>query len=1142
MEQNLKKFLTASKLKNWLACNYTAINEINKKKLKKRDNSKTEEIRKQRGDEFEEKIFKKLQKKYPNNIKIKNDDFKIKKTKEALENGHDLIHKAYFEFEDWHGEIDFLIKHQTKKTKKGKSIYEVYDTKLSSFPKTEHIIQICIYSDWLANFHHDGELSEHMYLILGNGKEKKYKINDYFNYYKKNKSNYIKFLKNDDLIKNTSPEKCNFCSMCDWSDICKEKWLEIDHLNQIANIRKDQIKKIKNHGINSLKEFSLLKNSDKIKGLSQNIFKTHLTQAKLLQDYKNTNKVKYKILPLLKDRGFNKLPEPEPEGQDLFFDIEGLDKILNPEEQSDDKFGLEYLFGVFNKFDKKKPYIHYWAHNQEEEKKQFENLINYFVKHLAKYPKAHIYHYNHYEKTALTKLMTKHDTKIEEVNDILRNGKLIDLYNISNQGLQVSETEYSLKNLEKYYGFKRSGEVQKANESTDNYLDWIETQEEKFLSEIKTYNREDCESTHLLHQWLLKIRPKDAEWAIHNKVEKRKSNWEKENEDYKKLINQAYQGSKIEKILCGILGFHKREDMVYWQDLFNRAANKSDEDLIDDAKCIGNMHLINEEIDKKDKRGVNKIYTYQFPNQDFKIKENESVLKALESDLAINKLGRVVAINERKSEDNLIKISSKIKNLPKTISIIKDGYVNADPIIKAIRRFIESSLRKEKKYAATYDILNKSHPNIKNLKQGSNIIANNDFLEESFTAVDLMQNTYLYFQGPPGVGKTFTAAYIIKELIKKSKKIGISANSHKVIFNLLKKVEELSMKENLNFTGFHKPGSTAEKRYEDSKFIKNTGRIKVGTKQYVDQMEEEFKKMEANLFSGTAWCFSRPICDQKLDYIFIDEAGQLSIADVVAISLSAKNIVIIGDQMQLSSPSSATHPDESGRSVPEYLLENRDTVSPEKGIFIDKTRRLHSKICNFISESFYDGRLQNFKFTNERKIKYLKKENSLPETGIVMIDPRHKENCRQKSEEEGIIVKSLYKKFLGCVFEDKENNIKRKIEVKDILTVAPFNVQVNHLKSVLPENSRVGTIDIFQGQEAPISIISMTSSDAESLPRNVDFFFSRNRLNVAVSRSQCLAIIIMNKKLLEINCKKVEHIRLVNTFMKLLNYEKEYKI
>ena len=112
------------------------------------------------------------------------------------------------------------------------------------------------------------------------------------------------------------------------------------------------------------------------------------------------------------------------------------------------------------------------------------------------------------------------------------------------------------------------------------------------------------------------------------------------------------------------------------------------------------------------------------------------------------------------------------------------------------------------------------------------------------------------------------------------------------------------------------------------------------------------------------------------------------------------------------------------------------------------------------------------------------------------------------------------------------------MDVKDILTVAPYNVQVNYLKSILPKEARVGTIDIFQGQEAPVTIISMTTSDPESLPRNVDFFFSRNRLNVAISRSQCLSIVIMNKKILDIACKKIEHIRLVNTFMKLLEYEK----
>ena len=169
---------------------------------------------------------------------------------------------------------------------------------------------------------------------------------------------------------------------------------------------------------------------------------------------------------------------------------------------------------------------------------------------------------------------------------------------------------------------------------------------------------------------------------------------------------------------------------------------------------------------------------------------------------------------------------------------------------------------------------------------------------------------------------------------------------------------------------------------------------------------------------------------------------------------------------------------------------------------------------------------------------FSKKESLLPETGIVMVDAKHKEICRQKSIEEGKLIKNFYDRIIGSTFIDPEANIKKKMDVKDILTVAPYNVQVNYLKSILPKEARVGTIDIFQGQEAPVTIISMTTSDPESLPRNVDFFFSRNRLNVAISRSQCLSIVIMNKKILDIACKKIEHIRLVNTFMKLLEYEK----
>ncbi|MDC0054427.1 TM0106 family RecB-like putative nuclease [Candidatus Pelagibacter sp.] len=1157
MDESIEKFLTASKFKNWIACNYTTINEINKKELKKKDSSKTEEIRRQRGDEFEEKIYKKLIKKYPKYIKIKKDKDRFKKTKEALKKGYDLIHKAYFEYEGWHGEIDFLIKDKIKKTKNNKWKYEVYDTKLSTIAKPEHIIQICIYSEWIAK-QQDNELPTFMYLILGDEAEKKYKLKDYLLYVQKHKESYLNFLKSDILKKNTLSERCNFCAMCDWIDVCEKKWEDEDHLNQIANIRKDQIRKIEKHGIKTLKKFSKLKETEKIKELNPSIFKKHLSQAKLLIKSKESGKPEYKILPLVTERGFNKLPKPAVSGQDLYFDIEGLDKILNPEEIENDKSGLEYLFGIYNYAEKKESFKYFWAHNQTEEKEKFDELLNFFEKHLKKYPDAHIYHFNHYEQTVLTKLSQKYGFNIGRVNALLREGKLVDLHKVVTQGMQVSEKEYSLKNLEKFYDFKRTGEIQKANESTDKYLEWLETEDKNLLEEIKTYNREDCESTYFLHEWLVnRIRTQipNVTWYVYKEPEKEIKNWEEENLPYIKSINKELKNSKIKDMLTNILGFHKREDDIFWQDIFRRASSKNDEDLIEDAKCIGNMEYIEYEPDPNDSKGHNKIYTYRFEKQDYKVKENKTVLKALESNLKENKIGKVLKIDDTNNNENTIKIRSK-EELPKNLSIITDGFVPSIPIINAIRRFVNSAVKGEKKYNATYDILIKNYPKIKNLKEGENIIKDGDFLKESLKAVKDLNNSYIYFQGPPGVGKTYTAAFIIIELLKKGKKIGITAQSHKIIFNLLHKIEELAVNENFSFKGFHKAGSDKDKRFEGGNFIKNAGRVKTGPdkKDWGDEMKLEFSKMNANLFSGTAWCFTgvknaklpfseqKPVCDQKLDYIFIDEAGQLSIADIVAISLSAKNVVIIGDQMQLSSPTSALHPGKSGDSVPDYLLENQDTISPDKGVFIDKTRRLHPKICNFISENFYDSRLKNFDFTEKRKINFSKNEKLLPDTGIVFIDAKHQEICRQKSLEEGKIIKNLYEKIIGTSFTGvgEDGNTKdRLLDIQDILVVAPFNVQVNYLKSILPKKARVGTIDIFQGQEAPVTIISMTSSDAESLPRNVDFYFSRNRLNVAISRSQSLSIVIMNKKILEINCKKIEHIRLVNTFMKLLNYEKK---
>ena len=1142
--KNLDKLLTASKFKNWLACKFTTINEIKKledPKVSKKTFSKTEEIRKQRGDEFEEKIYKEFIKDYSNHIKIKKDKDSLKNTKEALKKGYDLIHKAHFEYDGWSGEIDFLIK--------GENGYEVYDTKLTTMPKPEHIIQICIYTEWLKIMR-SGLLPEKMHLILGDKKNTvSYKVRDYQLYFQRNKAKYLDFLS---LKKHTvEPEKCDFCKLCEWADSCEKQWIEEDHLNQIVNTRNDQIQKIKKHGIKTLKAFSQLNESEKIKDLNSLTFKTHLSQAKLLIKSIQSGQPEHKLLEIKEQRGFNKLPKKTK--NDIFFDIEGIDKVLNEEDSENNKTGLEYLFGLYY-FENDKPKFKYFeAHNKNEEKKALVNLLEFIGEHLKKYPESYIYHYNHYEKTALINLVKKHDTNFAQVNDLLREEKLIDLFHVVKQGMQVSEKQYSLKNLEKHYGFKRVGEIKKANESTDIYLDWVETQEKELFDKIILYNKEDCVSTYELREWLLDIKPANTSWHKEKELIERERNWEKENAEYKKLINKELKSLEIKNILSDILGYHKREDMVYWVDFYNRTSNKIPEQLIENAECIGDMIQAKKE---KNEKGVN-VYTYKYDEQEFKIKEKDRIDDALDGDFKTKSIGKIINIE---NHNNLIQIESKNDDLPKNLSIARDTYVNSDPIIEGVLRFVKSAIKKEKKYQATHEILNKNFPNIEGLEKGKDILnsenfsSDEEFLKQSLKIVEQIDHSYLYFQGPPGVGKTHTAAHIILELLKKTKKVGITANSHKVIFNLLSKIEELAVEDNFIFKGFHKPGSDKDKRFNDGKFIKNTARVKVGkTKEgkplYKEQMDLLFESLEADLFSGTAWCFTRydkktghPACDQRLDYIFIDEASQLSIADTVAISLAAENVIIIGDQMQLGSPTRALHPGESGNSAPQYLLEDKDTIPSNKGIFIEKSRRLHPDVCSFISENFYDSRLKSHEFTKKRSIKFSDKEKLLTSSGIILLDAKHKEISRQKSVEEGEIIKKLFKKIIGSTFidETKREKIERKITIEDILVVAPYNVQVNYLKSILPEGSKIGTIDKFQGQEAPISIVSMTSTNSESLPRNIDFFFSRNRLNVAISRSQCLSIVVMNKELLETNCKKIEHIKLVNTFMGLEKYEKTF--
>ena len=333
-------------------------------------------------------------------------------------------------------------------------------------------------------------------------------------------------------------------------------------------------------------------------------------------------------------------------------------------------------------------------------------------------------------------------------------------------------------------------------------------------------------------------------------------------------------------------------------------------------------------------------------------------------------------------------------------------------------------------------------------------------------------------------------------------------------------VEKAAVEKNVTFRGAKKSTRDNDTAF-NGRFIENVF------------SNTEIINVDWHLIAGTAWLFS--VLDQRLDFLFIDEAGQVALANLIAVGKSAKNIVLLGDQMQLSQPIQGIHPGRSGESSLEYLLNGMATIPPERGAFLKTTWRMHKDICKFISDAVYDGRLQPDKSNNKQRL--ILKDNAHPalrHTGIKFVPAEH-DACSQCSQEEADIVLNIYKSLLKQHYCDKKGAV-RTITEKNILVVAPYNMQVNMLKRTLPGIARIGTVDKFQGQEAEVVIVSLATSSGDYLPHHIEFLYSKNRLNVALSRAKCLAILIANPSLMAIRCKTVEQMALVNT----LCWVKEY--
>ena len=1058
------------------------------------------------------------------------------RTLELMRRGEPFVGQGTFFDDQWLGRADLLRRIEIPSHLGGWS-YEAVDAKLARHAKPYFLIQLCFYSDQLARL--QGDPPEFMYLRLGSGAEEKYRFRDFAAYYRGIKARFLEHVAHPF---STYPNPVEFCDLCRWNPVCTRKREQDDHLSLIANIQRRQIARLgaSGGGITSVASLAAAPDSSRPAGMVFATFDNLRAQARIQVEGRRTGANHHELLEPETGRGFELLPKPSP--ADLYFDIEG-DPYIDG--------GLEYLFGVtWRDEGSATQFKAFWAHDNAGEKRALEEFVDFVNERRRRFPGLHVYHYANYEPAALKRLMSRHATREDEIDDWLRAGVLVDLFQAVRQSMRISRPGYGLKEVEVFYGRPREDGVATAVESVVAYERWLETKDQKWLTEIEQYNRKDCQSTLALHGWLLERRleavdqfgrdipfkaPPEPRAAEEMQHAERSSAIQRLLDGIPDDPDAQTTDQRARWLLAQLLEYHHREVRPVFWTYYDRCGQTPAE-LVDDGEAIGDLTLDESVPPRPDRRSY--VYTLSFPQQQHKL----SALDSVDDPATRKSAGTLLKVDD---EDGLIELKrgAKIDVAPVPRALIPGRPPKTLEQQAALRRLAENVVARAENvvaraenvvariysrapaddcYHALWDILTRAFPRIRGRKPGQALQGETVDLEQLKKQVAGLDNSYLFIQGPPGSGKTYTGARLIIHLLKQGKRIGVAANSHKAIQVLLAEVEQVAKAQRFRFRGLKKSGETADSEYASPfpySMIENQSDY------------EAFPPADAQLVAGTAWLFSRAKMDGWCDYLFIDEAGQVSLADALAMGTAARNVVLLGDPLQLAQVSQAVHPDGAGASVLEHLLGDQATIPPERGVFLEHTHRMHPDVCRFISEIVYEGRLQSAQGLERQSIA----SSGLSGAGLryLRVDHRHRD---QDSEEEAAVIAGELEKLLhGTVTE--ECGATRALTPADVLVVTPYNRQVKKIKDVLRRRGlggvRVGTVDKFQGQQAPVVFYSMATSSGEDIPRNLEFLFSRNRLNVAISRARCLAVLVACPRLLEIRCINVDQMQMVNALCRL---------
>jgi len=1074
-------------------------------------------------------------------------------TADAVASGVDVIYQGALVQRSHDGQPallgypDFLVRAELMAAPDGEPRpaalhYEVVDAKLARSAKARAVAQTTFYSHLLADL--QGTTPRWLHLALGNGELASFKVGDYAAYERQTRRLLSEFIAADTGVNpphDTYPEPVEHCAICRWSQACSARRRQDDDLSLVAGITKGQRRGLKDMGVATRRGFADMAEIPNITKTSAESLSRARSQARLQVASEDAGHIEYELLDperdgegqLIPNRGLLALPEPV-EG-DLFFDIEGARYFSEDRKE----FGLQYLFGVVDTADTdahgQPRYTQIWSFDRAGEKKAFEELIDFITERRKRRPGLHVYHYNHYEPTSVDHLSELHETRQEavgrlmgrfatredDVDDLFRLGVFVDLYRVIRQGLQAGVESYSIKRLEPLCGYDRQVDLREATISLiafEGALDEGTAAEDRERQQVVAgYNEDDCRATLALRDWL-ELRRSELARKIGTQVPRPEFVEPRHVEEDPEVTRirtalldtvpaQPSERSRDEAakaLLADLLDWHRREAKPAWWRFFYVRTLSADE-LIGEPDALGG--LTGGAIVGAVKKSV--LREFSFPPQEHRFSPRSSA-----DDPVTGRTWQIWDIDEKRGVVVLKCVSDYDGPLP--TALVEGGPPKTEAQAARLRDLGDRVVRDGLSVLddATALLVRERPAGVS--AEALAIRFPDESAKDAAVRLALeLGASFLPIQGPPGTGKTYTGAEQILKLIMQGRKVGLTALSHAVIQNLIGAVVKRAPEFGIVPRIGQKPDQDNLFLHSDAECLSNA------------KLADALAAGDLDVGAGTAWMWARPEFQGLVDTLFVDEAGQMSLANALAVAGAARNVVLLGDPQQLAQPSPAAQPPGADVSALEHILGDHDTMPADAGLLIDKTWRMHPRLCRYTSEVFYDSKLTGI---DGLELQEILGDSPLAGAGLLVVGVQHEGNTNA-SVEEAEVVLDLAHGLLGRQWRDRHGTL-HPIGVNEIMVVTPYNAQIRTIQQAVTaagvNDLQVGTVDKFQGREAPVVIYSMASSSAEDAPRGMEFLYDLHRLNVATSRAKALAIIVASPDLVRVACQTPRQMHLAN--------------